>query len=374
MIKKPRSVKELKKIIIEEDILGLNKEKRNCLPIILEFLKTNISDQIYINNNRVEYMVLWQWVAKIFEKQGRIDEAKAVFETLYIVLTRIQIKSNQYIHKGMPLVWLSDYAYLSNQPWLSKRYILLTTIEDAIASRGTIDPDTTGSYWRAVRRYSIQDSVFQKYANDAYKLFKKNSIFGIFPEWILFNLESDIPIEYPSKKEIDLYPLNRPFTKYWFVNITSESIKKGTPFEDFCAFLLSCMPGFEVNCRFKTGDYHFDALIRNKANASDYRSDFGSYIISESKHWSNPISPQEVAYFASKLVFHDIKAGIIFSQKGLTGNARNKYATLTLIKSFYKSGRIIMIITESDIKKIISKKNLVKLLQSKYEESRFTIT
>ena len=32
-----------------------------------------------------------------------------------------------------------------------------------------------------------------------------------------------------------------------------------------------------------------------------------------------------------------------------------------------------MVITESDIKEVISKKSLVDLLQSRYEESRFTI-
>ncbi len=373
MSKKPRSANELKQIIKDEDILGLKTEKRNCLPIILRFLKTKISNKRYIGKDRVEYMVLWEWVAKTFEEQKRIDEAKAVFETLYNVLTRVQIKEKKYIHKGMPLVWLCDYAHLTYQPWISKRFILLTTIEDSIASSGKIDPNKTGSYWRAVHRYGIQDSVFRKYATDAYKIFGKNSDFGKFPEWILLNLKNDIPIEYPSNKEINLYPLNRPFAKYWFDNITSEIMKKGTPFEDFCSFLLSCIPGFEVSSRFKTSDYHFDALIRNKTNAMDYRSDFGNYIISESKNWSNPISPQEVAYFASKLFFHDFKAGIIFSQKGLTGENQNKNATLTLIKSFYKIGRIIMVITESDIKEVISKKSLVDLLQSRYEESRFTI-
>lgn len=368
-----KSAEELKIIINDQDILGLKIEQRDCLPKILNFLKSNINQKMYVEDKVVEYSELWQWVGKIFEKQNRIYEAKAVFESLYDELTIAQIIEKSYIHKGMPLVWIRDYANSLNQPWLSQKYMLLTIIEDSIATSGNIDPNKSGSYFRGVRFHNMRDTEFKKFSSEAYSVFQKNSDLGRFPEWILFNLINSLSIEYPSHKEINIFPLNRPFAKYWYDNICTADNKKGSPFEDFCAFLLSCMPGFEVEPRYKTSDYHFDALIRNKTNTVDYRSDLGIYIISESKNWSVPISPQEVAYFASKLLFHDIKAGIIFSQEGLTGKAVNKYAMLTLIKSFYKIGRIIMIITKKDIENIIKNTNMITLLQSKYEESRFTL-
>lgn len=368
-----KNAEELKEIINDRDMLGLKIEQRDCLPKILNFLKSNINQKRYVEDKIVEYAELWQWVGKIFEKQGRIYEAKAIFESLYDELTIAQIKEKRYIHKGMPLVWIRDYANSLNQPWLSQRYMLLTIIEDSIATSGNIDPNKSGSYFRGVWYHNMGDTEFKKFSSEAFNIFQKNSNLGRFPEWILFNLINNLSIEYPSYREIDIFPLNRPFAKYWYDNICAEDNKKGSPFEDFCAFLLSCMPGFEVETRFKTSDYHFDALIRNKTNTEDYRSDLGVYIISESKNWSVPISPQEIAYFASKLLFHDIKAGIIFSQEGLTGKSINKHAALTLIKSFYKVGRIIMVITKEDIKNIIKKSNMINLLQSKYEESRFTL-
>ncbi len=358
----------------KRDLFGEKTEKRNCLPLILKFLRSNIPRKIYSDPepNR-QFFELWQTVGKTFEAKERIHGAKAIFESLYHEITAAQIEEECYIPKGMPLVWMRDYCFNNlNQPWLAQRYILLTIIEDAIANKGHINPNTVGSYWRAVWFHNIEDAVFRKMAKNAYRLFNNDKDMGRFPEWILLNLMDDFSVKYPSNQEIEISPLNEPFAEHWFGRICSEKKKKGAHFEDFCAYLMSCMPGFEVQRRVQTGDYHFDALIRNKSNATDYRSDFGIYIITESKNWSDPIGPQEISYFASKMLFHDIRTGIIFSQKGNTGKGENRNAALTLLKSFYKVGRIIIILTEADIRKVIAARNLVGLLQSKYEAARFT--
>ena len=133
------------------------------------------------------------------------------------------------------------------------------------------------------------------------------------------------------------------------------------------------MPGFEVKRRISTRDYHYDILIRNKSFAKDFRQDFGNYIAAECKNWSKMIGVQEIAYFTSKLVFQDIKSGIIFSQKGLSGKGEYKEATLTVLKSFYKTGNIIMIINKKDIYETIKNRNFINILQTKYEEARFSL-
>ena len=65
MDKKIKNAEELKKIINDQDILGLKIEQRDCLPKILNFLKSNINQKRYIEDKIVEYAELWQWVGKI---------------------------------------------------------------------------------------------------------------------------------------------------------------------------------------------------------------------------------------------------------------------------------------------------------------------
>ncbi|MFA5014971.1 MAG: hypothetical protein WC549_05465 [Actinomycetota bacterium] len=372
-----KTANEIFEIINADDLLGEKIEKRDCIASVIDFLKSEIPRNAYINDKDAQYQKLWEKIGKWFEKRGRIHEAKIIFESLYNELTISQIENNNYIHKGMPLVWLCDYSYYHfKQPWLAQIYILLTIIEDSIATAGNINPNSTGSYYRAVWIYNIKDEYFKMLEKKAFEIYNSNNELGIFPEWILNNFENIIPVKFPSKNEIDICVLNTQFSKYWLKKIKlipRDDKNKGKIFEDFCSYLLSCIPGFEIEKRFETKDYHFDLLIRNKSNANDFRDNFGNYLIAECKNWSDPIGTQEIAYFVSKLIFHDIKAGFIFSKEGITGKNKNTNATLILIKSFYKIGRFIMLITEKDIKNIISGKNFISVLQAKYEESRFTI-
>jgi hypothetical protein len=60
-----------------------------------------------------------------------------------------EIQTRQHVMKGMPLVWISDCHRHVVRPSVAKRFIMLTLIEDAIASGGKISPDKHGSYFRA---------------------------------------------------------------------------------------------------------------------------------------------------------------------------------------------------------------------------------
>ena len=368
---KIKTPQEILKIIKDTDLLGTKTEKRNCLPDLIKFLKANIQGSYYYSNVGGSYQEIWQNIAKIFENLSRFIEAKIIYETLYEELTIAQIKENKHVHKGMPLVWLRDIYVKRKNPWSAQRYILLTIIEDSISFNGEILPNKSGAYHRSVWYHGIPDDIFWKFSKKAYKLYLSDNVKYMFPERILLELKEFFSIAYPSVDEIDSFLVNRFFLKYWYeVLQLKENCSK--EFEDFCAYLLSCLPGFEVVERYQTGDYHFDLLVRNKSNPLDFRADFGNYIITESKFWSEPITPEVISYFATKMVFHDIKAGIIFSKNDITGGKRNKFATLTLIKSYYKNSRIIMIINEKDLKKIFSGINIIKILQEKYEITRFT--
>ena len=47
--------------------------------------------------------------------------------------------TNQWVHKGMPLVWTERLSCTVRTPVHAKRYLMLTLCEDAIRDKGEID-------------------------------------------------------------------------------------------------------------------------------------------------------------------------------------------------------------------------------------------
>ncbi len=94
-----------------------------------------------------EYKV-WELIGLYFRSQQRWHDAIAIYSAMYYHFIKYQLDSSNRVHKGMPLVWIADcYLYLGNLS-LSKRYLMLTLIEDAITMSGNVDPVKTGSYFR----------------------------------------------------------------------------------------------------------------------------------------------------------------------------------------------------------------------------------
>jgi hypothetical protein len=67
-----------------------------------------------------------------FLSQNRLYEAIAVFGSLYRHLLQSQRKQNRWIHKGMPLVWISDAFFRMRYLVHSKRYLTYTLCEDTV--------------------------------------------------------------------------------------------------------------------------------------------------------------------------------------------------------------------------------------------------
>jgi hypothetical protein len=144
------------------------------------------------------------------------------------------------------------------------------------------------------------------------------------------------------------------------------------------AYLLGCIPGFEVVLNIPTGDSQVDALVRNRGPRYDFREDLGAYMVVECKDWSKPVTSKEVGWFVNKMVTQECKAGILFSSSGITGDgprndAEVRYAALTLLKAHQRAGTIVMILDRADFQKASEGVNLIRLLQEAYEQVRFDI-
>ena len=70
---------------------------------------------------------IWELCGLYFANIGRFYDAQAIFYSLYDHMLAYQEMTNSRVHKGMPLVWISDYHALLGHPTLAKRYLMLTT-------------------------------------------------------------------------------------------------------------------------------------------------------------------------------------------------------------------------------------------------------
>ena len=107
----------------------------------------------------------------------------------------------------------------------------------------------------------------------------------------------------------------------------------------------------------------------------DYRAEFGRYFICECKNWKAPADVTVILKFCSVLDSAKCKAGIIFSEKGISaGKSKNKFAERELLKAFQRNGTTILIVDHSDLEKIGKGQSLISLLRSKYEKIRFDLS
>ena len=146
--------------------------------------------------------------------------------------------------------------------------------------------------------------------------------------------------------------------------------------EQFTAFLLSSIDGFEPMTNLKPGDgtYESDCVIRNSTRSELFLCGLGDYIGVECKYFSkDSVSVKEINHFAGKLNFHDMKTGILFTKTPVSGwknDQGERYGKLVQTKIFNRNGIVIFDINIDDVDKILEGKNLIEMLIEKYEVVR----
>jgi hypothetical protein len=81
---------------------------------------------------------IWDGCARYYAVQGRVHEALSIYNAMYAKLMDMQETFGTRLHKGTPLVRMSEMHSYMGHPLISKRYLMLTLCEDAISSQGII--------------------------------------------------------------------------------------------------------------------------------------------------------------------------------------------------------------------------------------------
>lgn len=117
---------------------------------------------------------VWQDVGLFYMAQRRFHEALAVFWTLYQHMIDAQAATRFRLHKGMPLVWMSDCYRALDFPVHAKGYLMLTLCEDALRENGSVSPQTTGVYFRLVWVHGLSHAQLGQYAARFHQLALQN--------------------------------------------------------------------------------------------------------------------------------------------------------------------------------------------------------
>ena len=313
---------------------------------------------------------VWELIGMFYRANGRWHDAVAIYSAMYDHFLRLQLETSDRVHKGMPLVWIADsYLALANIP-LSKRYLMLTFIEDAIREEGMVDPEATGSYPRLALRHGLSDREMKRYAEEAFAVWKGDSVNSMFPEFVLQELDKNWLVEVPSPNDSGLYKANAVYISYLLDQLGDGS---GKNLERLADYVLSSIPGCRTAMRKRSYSTDYDIVCTVEGPEVDFRAEFGRYFICESKDWEKPADFTAFAKFARVLDSTKAKFGIIFAREGITGEGETQYAEREQLKVFQDRGMVIVVIDREDLEFLADSGNVVSLLRQRYEQVRLDL-
>lgn len=312
----------------------------------------------------------WELCGLYYRNRGRYHEALALFEAFYFQILIHQETTNQWAHKGLPLVWMRDCHVAMGNPALAKRYAMLTLFEDAIGGNGVVPAETTGIYFRLVWGHGLSERDLRHYATRAFELYQQNKPDAFYPEWILQEVGHDWMQEYPSDLEIGYYRANSHYIRHLLGSLGEGT---GRTLERLAEYLLSVIPGCRTYRRRRSGSSDYDVIFTLEGHGLDFRSEWGRYSLVECKDWNTPMDAQAVKAFEGKLIAARCNFGITFSRKGLTGRDRAHDARLEVFGAYQRGGRIIVVVDRNDLERLAEGESLISLLRSRSEQVRLNL-
>lgn len=281
-----------------------------------------------------------------------------------------QQEANIHAHKGMPLVWISDCYGNLGCPVLARRYLMLTTCEDAIRDKGHIQADQSGVYFLWVWKYGLGHGDLNRYAGTIWDLYQMNPDDAAFPEWILQDLDDHWMTGYPSSHEASLYVITASYVKRLLARLGSGD---GMVLERLAQYLLSAIPACRAYRHQRSHSTDYDIVCANEGVDFDFRSDLGRYFICECKDWKRRANFTAFAKFCHVLDSAKCRFGILFSKQGISGKGKATNAEREQLKVFQDRGMVVVVISESDLERLASGANFITMLRRNYETVRLDL-
>lgn len=321
-------------------------------------------------NQKADPFRLWELIGLWLMNNMRYFEAINVFNLLYKHLLQGQVEIQSRVHKGAPLLWISECFNALDYLTHAKRYLMLTLVEDSLTYLGEIDPNNTGSYSRLVWRYGLPGIELERYAKEFNKLAISNPIESRFPEWLLQEIDQKWMIEFPTFYESQKYMISEEYARF-LINQLGES--SGKILERLSSYFLSAIPGFRATTRRLSRSTDYDIVCAVEGPELDFRAELGRYFVCECKDWKDPADFSTIAKFCRVLDSTKCKFGILLSKNGVTGKNKGTDAEREQLKIYQDRGLVITILDITDFNFLANGGNFVTLLREKYEQIRLDL-
>jgi hypothetical protein len=263
----------------------------------------------------------WDASGVVLHNLKRVHEALTVHWAHYQHLLEGQ-QEQARIHKGTPLVRISDCFNTLGFRVHTQRYLMLTLCEDAIQDKGIICPQKSGVYFRLVAG-GVPNQKLQAYAAEFFRLSTELRNEALFPEALLQRLDDDWLTALPSEAEALFYRVNPKYVQHLLAQMGDGS---GTALELLAQYLTSSMAGCRARIRMRSGSTDYDLVCAMEGFDLDFRSELGRHFVCECKDWKKPADFSVMAKFCRVLDSTKSRFGILFSKNGVTGGVKRRMA------------------------------------------------
>ena len=251
----------------------------------------------HLDRQKNPHQRTWEVLGLWFKMNGRLFEAIAIFNALYLHMIKYQIEADTRIHKGMPLVWISECFLELGWSVHAKRYIMYTLCEDAVTFGPEKRARDSGVYFRAVWQHGMSDDLVTEYTNKAYQSSKTlGPLENRFPERLLFELDDRWMTDFPANMEFGHYHINTLYVNH-FVDKLGKS--NGVGLEMLAQYLVAMIPGCRAYRRKTTPSTDLDVVGSFEGPVIDFRSELGRYFLCECKDWKKKAFLRWIACRAS---------------------------------------------------------------------------
>jgi predicted nucleotidyltransferase len=153
---------------------------------------------------------------------------------------------------------------------------------------------------------------------------------------------------------------------------------KGAALEDLVSFIFKNISIFQYIRNHHTSDFEIDIIVKLSPRGIQYKNFIhfcryiDTYLVGECKNYNKNLSVTYTGKFYSLLKRYNLKFGIIFSFKGLTGQDRCKGwidATGLTKKVYLKDNVIILDFNKKHFEKIKNGENFIDILNNILEQT-----
>jgi hypothetical protein len=354
------------------------RESPDDVDRILEQLRSNTRKGGPIDpSNEQSSVDTWWAVGKALRDSGFYNQAIALTLGWYNAICERQVANNERYHKGTSTNNIGSCYMSCRELTCASWFYTLAFIEDVLTTGEKIPSLPAAKNLRIT--FNLSNTELETMADIALD-FKSGCGEWIFPENIAVatarrHRRSLVPL--PGLSEV---PINRPFFQKLISKLHGgDNASKKQSLEFIASYLNLTLPNVHIIPNATTLEHEIDLLVTQHAATPTYLLEaLGRSFLVECKNWTKPVDAEALNHFVAKMRFHRCRCGVLFSQRGLTGDYVQGrgllYARLTQLRWYAQDDCIVIVITEDDLNKLASDAGgtFGSLLLREYESVRFS--